>query len=189
MRQLGIMIAVLLLAGGIYWMATQETNAPSNTDNETATTTDSVSSSTDTDVASSDNTSPDYCAELKNNIAGSEGWTIITNITNGSTISAGDEIRGCVYSVNGSYGGWAPFEGQIGYYEIIADDETLLTQLPLPTVENWMELGLAGEPIQYTTTLDFSATGYTAGTLVLHNENAAGIPELDRSIEISVLFE
>lgn len=174
-------------------------DAPTDpTDNTATSTDDGTDTSSSTDDGSDNATSTDpsnededvaYCTQLKSNIAGSADWNIIASIVDGATISGGDELSGCVYSVNESYGGWAPFEGQIGSYEVVASDGTSLGLGPIPTVDNWMELGLDNEPIRYMGTLDFDASGYSEGTLILRNENASGMPEMDESIEIDVVFE
>ena len=188
MKQLGIIIVLLLLAGGIYLVATNDSMDTDNNGDDMATTT-ATSTDTDSTASTTEELSTAFCADLKDNIEGSDDWTIVTGMTDGALIADGDEMTGCVYNVNDSYGGWAPFEGQVGYYEILADDGTSLAQGPMSTVGNWMELGLAGEPIQYTSTLEFDAAGYSEGTLVLHNENAAGLPEMDQTVEIDVVFQ
>ena len=131
----------------------------------------------------------DFCTQLKERIADSEGFVITTAIAAGSIITSGDEISGCVYSINESYGGWAPFEGQVGSYSLLASDGTTLDEGPLSVVEDdWITLALSGEDIQYNTVMTFDPTGYTVGELILRNENASGEVDLDKTITISVSF-
>lgn len=209
MKKLLTIIIILSIIGGAYYLLTAENDSMNpDQDNETATSTNEVGANTgdemddevndemdtdtneeDTNASNTDETAATYCAELKSNISGSADWHIITNITDGATISSGDEIRGCVYSVNDSYNNWAPFEGQIGSYEVIADDGTSLAMGPLPTVGgDWMAMATAGEALKYENTMEFDATGYADGTLVIRNENAAGLPEMEQSVEIDVVF-
>jgi hypothetical protein len=202
MKKLLTIVIIIAIIGGAYYLLTTENDSVNpEQDTDTATSTDETATSTadevddenedDNATSTDDKTATAYCAELKSNISGSEDWHIITNIIDGATIQSGDEIRGCVYSVNDSYNNWAPFEGQIGSYEVTATDGTSLGMGALPTaVEgDWMAMATAGEALRYQNTMEFDAAGYTEGTLVIRNENAAGLPEMDQSVEIDVVFE
>lgn len=131
-----------------------------------------------------------FCTDLKSNVPGSASYVIMTDLAENSSISNGDSLSGCVYAPNNSYAGWAPFEGQIGYYEVVASDNTVLGQGPLPVVNtpDWMTAAMANEDLQYETTLNFDAIGYTSGKVILHNENASGEPSMDKTVEINVTF-
>lgn len=131
----------------------------------------------------------DFCTELKNNIPSSANFVITTAIAGGAQVASGDEIAGCVYSVNGSYGGWAPFEGQVGSYTLSASDGTILDEGPLSVVDpNWLTLALAGEDIEYNTAMTFDPLSYTSGEIILRNENPSGEITLDETITIPVTF-
>ncbi len=130
-----------------------------------------------------------YCSDLKSRVAGSENYVIMTEIASNEMLTDGQTIAGCVYSVNGSYGGWAPFEGQIGSYELTAADGSVLATGPLPTLnEDWMQDAMDNLALQFQGELAFDAGSYTSGELVLKNDNASGLPENDRSVTIPVTF-
>ena len=131
-----------------------------------------------------------YCEELKSNIAGSEDFNITTNVAPSQLLTTETVISGCVYSVNNSYGGWAPFEAQVGSFSLLASDGTILDQGPLPVVSlsDWMIRAISGESLEYEQEIIFDAGEYVSGTLQLRNENASGEPSLDREVTIPVLF-
>lgn len=131
-----------------------------------------------------------FCQDIKDGIAGSANFVITTTIASGETIADGDVVSGCIYNINDSYGGWAPFEGQVGSYSLAASDGTILDEGPLTVVDmaNWLDDAIAGEDIAYSEDMFFDATGYATGTLTLKNENASGDPVLDETITISVTF-
>jgi len=130
-----------------------------------------------------------YCQTLKSNIAGSANYVITTELTDGTTISNGDSLAGCVYAPNASYGNWAPFEGQIGSYEVLSGTGDVLGTGPIPVVPlDWLTPALANEDIEYNIALDFDATGYTSGSVVMKNANASGEAATEETIVISVTF-
>ncbi|MFW0871264.1 MAG: hypothetical protein ACKKL4_02305 [Patescibacteria group bacterium] len=200
MKKLLLIIGIIWIVGfAVYYaLNSEDPQIDADQDATTATSTDDVASSSrptpHENEGNEDNNTDEamalYCAELKSKIPASADWTIITNIIDGAILSSGDELRGCVYSVNDSYGGWAPFEGQIGSYEVKASDGTSLARGPLPTMgSDWMALATQGASIQYQTNVEFDASGYTEGTLTLHNENASGLAEMDQTVVVDVTFE
>ena len=138
-----------------------------------------------------ENNGENYCQELKSNIPGSEGFTVTTNTASGMNLQMGHEIRGCVYSVNDSYGGWAPFEGQVGSFSLLGSDGDIISEGPLSVVNssNWIDDARAGNDIEYQGQImsDDEITG--TGTLLLRNENASGEPAYDKVITIPVSYE
>jgi len=130
-----------------------------------------------------------YCSDLKSRVTGSEDYVIMTEVAANSVITSGQVIAGCVYAPNGSYAGWAPFEGQVGSYELKASDGTSLATGPLSLgVQDWMEAATNNESLKYQTEITFDAGSYTNGELILKNENASGEPERDKSVTIQVTF-
>ena len=130
-----------------------------------------------------------YCQTLKSNISGSVNYVIATELTDGSAISNGDSLSGCIYAPNATYGNWGPFEGQVGSYEVLSGTGDVLGSGPIPVVPtDWLTPAIAMEDIEYTTTLDFDATGYTSGSVVMKNENASGEAATEEIIVISVTF-
>jgi len=131
----------------------------------------------------------DFCSGIKSRIPGSDDFVITTTIASGELIIDGGEISGCVYSINDSYGGWAPFEGQVGSYSIVGSDGILIAEGPLSvTDQNWMDAALAGESIEYRQVLSFDPGSYAFGEIILENENASGEASLDKAIIIPVSF-
>lgn len=131
-----------------------------------------------------------YCQTLKSRIAGSEDYVFTTNTASRSVISDGYTLQGCIYSINDSYGGWAPFEGQVGAYSLVSHSGILLDEGPLSVVgtSDWISSALAGDDIQYSIDLSFTPPSELGGELILRNENASGEPSRDKTITIPVLF-
>lgn len=131
-----------------------------------------------------------FCEELKARIAGSEEFNVTINVAASERLLSGSTIGGCVYSVNGSYGGWAPFEAQVGSFRLVASDGSVLDEGPLPVIntKEWMLDALAGESLVFEQELLFDAAGYESGILELKNENASGEPESERLVTVSVTF-
>jgi len=133
--------------------------------------------------------SSDPCQDLKDNIPNSANFVITTNIADGITITSGDTLSGCIYAPNGTYGNWAPFEGQIGSYQVLSGTGDVLGSGPIPVVPvDWMTPAMAGDDIEYNTTMTFDATGYTSGSIILRNENASGDPATEELIVVTVNF-
>jgi len=130
-----------------------------------------------------------YCQTLKSNISGSANYVITTELTDGTLISSGDNLSGCIYAPNGTYGNWGPFEGQIGSYEVLSSTGDVLGTGPIPVVPtDWLTPALSGDDIEYATTLNFDATGYISGSVVMKNANASGESATEEIIVISVTF-
>ncbi len=96
-------------------------------------------------------------------------------------ISNGYEIRGCVRQIAGSYGNWAPFEGQLGSYQIKDAQGNVIVSGILPALPtggqaDWMSAASAGADLAFRTTInhDFSSYSGQDGTLLLKNENPSG---------------
>jgi hypothetical protein len=130
-----------------------------------------------------------YCSDLKSRTVDSGNSALISEIASGAKLVSGQVIAGCVYAPNESYDGWAPFEGQVGFYELKASDGTSLAVAPLfiPN-QNWMEAAMNNQSIKFQSTLKFEQGLYTAGELVFNNENASGEPERVRQIIVPVTF-
>ena len=130
-----------------------------------------------------------FCADLKERVAGSEDFVVMTTLAGSSTVVSGQEIAGCVYAPNGSYGGWAPFEGQVGSYQVVDTEGNELGSGPLPVISDlWMEEAMVGKPLRYEGELTFDNDTATSGAVILKNENASGESERDREVSIPVRF-
>ena len=131
-----------------------------------------------------------YCLDLKRRVDGSKNFVIMTGLSDGSVIASGDEISGCVYAPNMSYGGWAPFEGQIGSYQVLDSEQGILGEGSLPVVDDlWMERAMNNGSLQYQGELVFDQGTATSGEVVLRNENASGDVSQDREVRINVVFQ
>jgi len=201
-KLLSLIIVALLLVVGYLWF--QKTETPSElpiTAVQEEVIGDSVigekvEEEAEEEVVVSESTAPteepesvDFCTDLKAGIPGSSGFHITIDVASGETLGDESEIRGCVYSIDGSYGTWAPFEGQVATYTLEASDGTLLTQGLFETTDpDWLALALASADIPYETELAFDPLTYTNGTLTVNNENPSGEPGLSSSFTVSVTF-
>lgn len=200
MKNILLILIAVIVGLGVYQMFLANNTTVSNTESDQVITDNSeldepadMTDPMDNDTATGTDPAPEqqlsYCQDLKANISGSANFVITTDMTDGSTISSGDALSGCIYAPNGNYGNWAPFEGQVGSYEVLSGTGDVLGTGPLPVVPtDWITPAMAGDDIQYTTNLVFDATGYTSGSVVLRNENASGEPATEELIVISVNF-
>ncbi len=101
---------------------------------------------------------------------------IITTPKPGETITSPVIIAGWV---NG--GGWGAFEGQVGTVTLLDASGKELASTYLPATEDWMKPSVHFEAMMY-----FDYPGDGAGQLVFHNENASGLPELDKTFTLPV---
>ena len=113
-----------------------------------------------------------------------------TELKTGDELTSGDLLRGCVLFLNGSYGKWSPFEGQVGSYAVYASDDTLLAQAPLPVSgpSNWLDYTNNSQHIPFEHIVNIDTGSYTHGYVVFRNENASGEPAGVREITIDVTF-
>lgn len=134
----------------------------------------------------------DYCTDLRaTHSIVSPIDHVVVEILPGDTITSPQTIKGCVYAdENDDYDNWSPFEGQIGYYEILASDNSVLATGPLPVVmtTDWMADAMAGETIQFEATATFTAGIYSNGIVAIHNDNPSGDAIRDRQLAVPVNF-
>ena len=136
--------------------------------------------SIDTDINDTDNelvvtpdySDPSFCASLTDLVP-----SFAVNIDSGDTLTTGQSISGCVREISSTYNNWAPFEGIIGGYRLVASDGSLLDQNIFEVdagASDWITLASAGEDLPFTKNISFDATGYTSGTIEFFNDNPSG---------------
>lgn len=79
---------------------------------------------------------------------------------------------------------WTGFEGQVGVVQLLDKNGNLLAMGILTATTDWMQF-----PTNFSTTLTFSATSSSAGTLVFKNENPSGMPDYEREFRLPVKFK
>ena len=115
---------------------------------------------------------------------------LVTELSEGDSVESGYVLSGYVDNIEGSYGNWAPFEGQIGSYVLYASDDTALAEsfIPVTGDSDWMTMAMNSEDIPFEATLTFTPGVYTTGYIVIKNENASGEPAFDKEVTINVAF-
>ncbi len=84
--------------------------------------------------------------------------------------------------VNGN--GWSGFEGQVGTVRLLDNGGNELAKGVLKATTEWTQL-----PTQFETTITFTATSGSLGSLVFKNENASGDPVRDKTFTLPVTFK
>jgi hypothetical protein len=80
---------------------------------------------------------------------------------------------------------WTGFEAQVGTVQLLdGNGKLLVLGILTATDENWMQF-----PINFSTTLTFSAPTTAFGALVFKNENPSGMPDYEREFRLSVKFK
>ena len=199
-KLLSLIIIALLLVVGYLLLVKPESNTPTVSQETQTETSSEPSPENDEEVVTTEEPSEeaepvateetgDFCADLKAGIPGSSGFHITIDVASGETVADESEIKGCVYSIDGSYGTWGPFEGQVATYELKASDGTLLGEGFFETIDpDWLTQALASEDIPYATELAFDPLTYVAGTLIVTNENPSGESGLSSSFTVPVTF-
>lgn len=130
-----------------------------------------------------------YCYDIKERTVDQEENFVVFEGIKDNFIYPGYQFAGCVYFQDETYGGWAPFEAQVGYYTVQSDGGEVLGQGPLSVSnQNWMEAAIANEDIQFISTIEFDASESGSGELIIRNDNIAGDPDGDREIIIPVNY-
>ncbi len=99
------------------------------------------------------------------------------------SVSPGAKVHGVV-SYTGSVKGGYFFEGNIVMHILGADKSNLLDTHGTAT-SDWMTSG----PVQFSGTLDFSGVPAGPAYIEIHNDNASGLPQNDKSILIPVIVQ
>lgn len=130
-----------------------------------------------------------YCTDLRSrNLDQAESNIIVEPLLNNKIVS-GQQISGCVYNVSGSYGGWAPFEAQVGSFHLRDDNNEAIASGPLSVAgEDWMTRAMNSESLQFSGTISFDQKEAGVGVLLLKNENASGEPEMDKTLSQPIIF-
>lgn len=130
-----------------------------------------------------------YCADLRSRNADQEDSNIIVESIPDNKISDGQRVWGCVYHVSGSYGGWAPFEAQVGSFHLRDGNNEAIASGPLSVAgEDWMTRAMDSKSLQFSAIINFDQKETGTGVLFLKNENASGEPERDRTLSLPVTF-
>ncbi len=198
-KLLSVVIVILLVVVGYLWTQKGTTDKP-ELQNEALSATDvnqEVPEDTIIEVTepalvaatTGEAVATNFCADLKAGIPGSAGFHITIDVASGELIKDASTIKGCVYAIDGSYGTWGPFEGQVATYKLLASDGTILDEGFFQTMDSdWLTLALAGDDIAYETTISFDPLTYVSGTLVVQNENPSGEAGLESNFTVPVTF-
>ncbi len=87
------------------------------------------------------------------------------------------------FNLTGSASGWY-FEASFGV-QLKDASGTVIATVPATATSDWMTSAFV--PFEAKITFPAQPAG-SKGTLILHNDNASGLPENDKSIEIPVTF-
>ncbi|MFA6301305.1 MAG: Gmad2 immunoglobulin-like domain-containing protein [Candidatus Paceibacterota bacterium] len=93
------------------------------------------------------------------------------------------KVRGVV-EITGSVKGGYFFEGNI-LINVLGKDKNLLQAGNGNATSEWMTAG----PVSFKTTIDFSTLPKGPAYIEVHNDNASGLPENDKSILIPITIE
>ncbi|MFZ2072793.1 MAG: Gmad2 immunoglobulin-like domain-containing protein, partial [Minisyncoccia bacterium] len=99
------------------------------------------------------------------------------------SIAPGASVSG-VMSASGSVRGAYFFEGNI-VVRILGVNKAVLRTTYGTATSAWMTT----DPVTFNTTLDFTGLTTGPGYVELHNDNASGLPENDKSILIPVIIQ
>ena len=99
------------------------------------------------------------------------------------SIPVGSIVTGVVQA-NGSVRGGYFFEGNI-IVRILDSSKSVLRTTYGTATSAWMTI----DPVTFNTTIDFTGLVAGPGYIELHNDNASGLPENDKSILIPVVIQ
>jgi|GEM_PF-2618683 len=114
---------------------------------------------------------------------------------NKDSVSNGYEVRGCIQQIGESYDNWAPFEGQIGTYQLRDTSGSIITAGILSAIvttnqTSVLDAAIAGENLAFVEAVNFDFSPYTGqtGFLELKNSNPSGEAQNNRTVQYQVIF-
>lgn len=102
---------------------------------------------------------------------------VIESVKEGDTVSSPLKITGYT-----NKGGWGGFEAQFGTVRLVdSTGKQVALGVLTATEEDWMKF-----PAKFEAVLEFNTPQAETGELIFKNENASGLPELDKEFRMQV---
>lgn len=99
------------------------------------------------------------------------------------SVKHGQEVSGKVKVTGEIKGGWF-FEGNIGL-NLLGSDKKMMRPGHATAKTDWMTSG----PVSFEAEIDFSTLPKGKAYIEIHNDNASGLPENDKSILIPIVIK
>ncbi|MFA6524431.1 MAG: Gmad2 immunoglobulin-like domain-containing protein [Candidatus Paceibacterota bacterium] len=179
-----VIVVVVALGGTVYFLNKKTTepvvndvSIPTAEDNVIITD-DSVNINQDTVNTNTPNKPSTSTKPIANvSVLGNKSDLVSFSIPVGSIVTG-------VVQANGSVRGGYFFEGNI-IVRILDSSKSVLRTTYGTATSAWMTI----DPVTFNTTLDFTGLVAGPGYIELHNDNASGLPENDKSILIPVVIQ